>query len=309
MIDYIAVTNPIGETLVMPMTDPYSSGFAIKTIDGLGPAKGSVNVTDVSSSDGAIFNSSRVGTRNIVLTLEFVDDYTVGRTIEDCRILSYRYFPVKKQITFIVKTDRRYAYAIGYVESNEPNIFSSAERATISILCPDSFFYSLDENDYDSVEFSDVTGGFEFAFEDPKVTSPTLKFSDLSSFPERNLYYKGDSDIGVKIHIHALGPAVNPRIVKTVERTSMTLITSRIATITNSTGILAGDDIDIDTRRGRKRVTLTRDGVEYNIINALGKRTNWLMLRPGDNLFSYTADSGSSSLTLSIDCTAAYSGV
>ena len=89
----------------------------------------------------------------------------------------------------------------------------------------------------------------------------------------------------------------------------MNLITSRIATITNSTGILAGDDIDIDTRRGRKRVTLTRDGVEYNIINALGKRTNWLMLRPGDNLFSYTADSGSSSIQISIDYTAAYSGV
>ena len=97
--------------------------------------------------DGAIFNSSRATFRNIVFSIYFVDI----PTIEDARLASYRWFSLKQKIKIIVKTDYRECECIGYVESNEPNIFSKREKTTISIICPDPYLYSITEKEYNFV--------------------------------------------------------------------------------------------------------------------------------------------------------------
>ena len=311
MIQFIAVTNPQGSETVIPLGTPTDNGFAILNIDGLGPAKGTINVTDISSSNGAIFNSSRVGTRNIVLTLGFVEDYKSGRTIEDVRHKTYEYFPVGKQITLRVMTDKRHATISGYVEYNDPKIFSAQETSEVSIICPDPFFYAVPSDSDHPANFSSAEGGFDFAFHNDSLTNPLLDFSLLKILEERNLYYSGDADTGVTIHIHAIGEATNVLILKTLEYKTLKIDTTRFANIAGITDpkIIAGDDILVDTRRGHKTAELIRGGKTFNIINAIDRNSDWLELNQGDNVFAYKADTGQTNLQIRLEYYTVYEGI
>lgn len=310
MIDHIAVTNHLGDRLVMPLRNPYDSGLAIKKVEGIGPAKGTINLTDISTSDGSIFNSSRVGNRNIVLTLEFVPDFAKGRSIEDVRLETYKYFPVKHPLTFEVVTDRRKAAIVGYVESNEPDIFSDREGCEISILCPDPYFYALDIHGSDADGFSAIQGGFEFIFSNEDLKKALLHFSDLKLLEEINIPYSGDADTGMVIHVHAIGAATNIAIVKPREYLQMNVDTDKFSTVKGLTnGLVAGDDLYIDTRRGHKGMTLVRGGKKYNVINALDRGSDWLKLSHGDNIFSYKAGTGGVYLQINLEYNTIYEGV
>ena len=80
--------------------------------------------------DGSVYSSARTTERNIVLTLAMM----FAPTIEDSRQKTYHFFPVKGKVKLVIETDNRQVQTEGYVESNEPDIFSEAETAQISIL-------------------------------------------------------------------------------------------------------------------------------------------------------------------------------
>ena len=130
MIKSVTVTNYLGESLKMELTNPYDSGIAITDITGIGPGKADINVTELTSSDGSLYNSARLGTRNIVMTLRFM----IAPDIETVRQKSYKYFPIKKELILTFETDNRSCYIAGYVESNEPVIFDENEYTQISII-------------------------------------------------------------------------------------------------------------------------------------------------------------------------------
>ena len=54
MIKSVTVTNYLGESLKMELTNPYDSGIAITDITGIGPGKADINVTELTSSDGSL---------------------------------------------------------------------------------------------------------------------------------------------------------------------------------------------------------------------------------------------------------------
>lgn len=157
MIKSVTATNYLGESLTMGIGDPDESGLLISSIDGIGPGESDINVTEFAATDGGIYNSSRIPTRNIVINMLF----KYIPTIEDARHLTYKMFPLKKPINLIFETDNRLLQIDGYVESNEPDIFSKQEGTSISIICPGYYFYSLAEA---SVKIDGVKKLFEFPF-------------------------------------------------------------------------------------------------------------------------------------------------
>ena len=72
MIKSVTVVNYLGESIKIELTKPDVSGFVIKYITGLGPVKAEINNTEISTGDGAIYNSARLNSRNIVLGLSFL---------------------------------------------------------------------------------------------------------------------------------------------------------------------------------------------------------------------------------------------
>ena len=136
MIKSITVTNYVGDSIKLELTKPQESGFIIQSITGLGPGAANINTSEVSTNDGSLFNSARVPSRNIVISIK----YLWKETIEQARHLSYKYFPIKRKVTLLIETDHRMAQIEGYVETNDPDIFSSDEGTEVSIICPYPFF-------------------------------------------------------------------------------------------------------------------------------------------------------------------------
>ena len=71
----------------------------------------------------------------------------------------------------------------------------------------------------------------------------------------------------------------------------------------------AGDLITVCTVERQKRVTLLRDGVEYNYFNYLTDGSTFLQLEEGDNEFLYSASAGEANMFVTIKYTPMYVGV
>lgn len=302
MIKGITITNHLGESLRIDMFNPEGSGFFIRKIEGLGPPKANVNFTELATNDGAIDNSSFLETRNIVLSLGFLEN----PTIEATRLLTYKFFPIKRMITFGIETDRRKCKIKGRVESNEPDIFSKEEGCQISILCPDPYFHS--ERDVETV-FLGVQPTFKFPYSNDSITENLTKFGEIQNLLEAHVYYDGDSEVGATFKIHINGEGVKGLAIYDLRTKEMLKINdARLEEITGS-GLTIGDEITLVTERGNKGITLFRHGVLSNILNVLEKPISWFQLVKGNNAFYYTAEDRFGDIEITVYNKVIYEGI
>ena len=340
MIQYIRVTNHLGDTVKMELRDPYKSGFLVSKVDGLGPVKANINTTESASLDGATYNSAKLQQRNIVMSLVFVGD----KTVEEYRQLSYKYFPIKKEVKIVIKTDNRTCVTSGFVESNVPTIFSKQEGTQISILCPDPYFYSektvstvfsgieplfefevegsfsgSDQSSYDSIDSLPNADVMKFPLKkapirkDGKIPSLSsedgkIEFGLIVKYDYQSVVYDGDADVGMNLEIHAVGPVNNVTVYNANSREFFKIDSKKLQDLTGS-DIVAGDTIYISTVKRNKFATLFRDGKYTNILNCVGKGSSWLQLSRGENDFTYSADSGRDNLQFRIENQNVYEGI
>lgn len=312
MIKSVTVINHLGESLKMELARPeVSAGFYIQRIEGLGPVTANINITERAIGDGASYGSARANSRNIVMYLGFLDSGVNG-DIETIRHRSYKYFPLKKRVTIQIETDKRICETYGYVESNEPDIFSNGQTTQISIICPDSYFYDASSKAINVVPFSDLTPMFKFPFSN-KVDS--LVLGNITLNDETVITYNGDVEVGVTMRIKAIGDVTSDiAIHNTTTDESMVISVDNIAFVRDDDfgGVKAGDEIIITTSRGEKSITLLANGRSYNMINCLSRKSgypDWFRLIPGSNIFTYRVDVGSENLEFSVEYKTAYEGV
>lgn len=302
MIKTVTVINYLREAVKIKLSDMSPShGLIITDMSGLGPPKGNINTTTISSGDGSIYNSARLDNRNITIKLLFVD----APSIEAARQNTYRYFPVKKPITLKIDTDNRSVYTVGYVESNEPTIFSDKESCQISIICPDSHFYS---NALNETVFYGIEPDFEFPFSNESLSENLLNFGNIMINKARNIYYDGDDEIGIVIKIHALGDISDITIWNTKTKEKMKIYADKLKTITGS-ALKNGDDIIINTEDGYKSVKLLREGKYTNIINCIDRFSDWFKLSKGSNTMAFEADAGNNNIVFKIENKISYEGI
>ena len=304
MIKSITITNYLGQSITLDMRSPDKSGLYIKKIEGLGPPNATINAKEIATFDGGLYNSARASTRNIVLTLGFLPN----PSIEDMRQLTYKYFPIKKKLRFLIETDNRIAETYGYVESNEPDIFSQNETTEISIICPDPYFYSAGDSGKNVTTFSGVEANFEFPLCNDSLSEDLIEMGFVQTLSEQIIVYTGESEVGILITMHAIGKVGSITIHSVLTNEKMMIDNTTIETLTGS-GIVKGDDIYISTIKGDKYIRLVRDGVTYNILNALDKTSSWFQLSKGDNIFAYTTDQGADNLQFKIENQIIYEGV
>lgn len=304
MIKSITVTNHLNESLKLELGFPERSGFLIQEISGLGPVKADINVSELSSVDGSIYNSARLPSRNIVFKLALLE----SPTIEDTRQKSYKYFPVKKRVRLLIETTNRTAEIFGYVESNEPIIFSRQETTQISIVCPNPYFYSAGPKGKRITSFTGFEKVFSFPFSNEALSDKLLIMGNLLKNQIQTVLYDGDSEIGFNIEIHAVGTAEHVMIYNVNTLENMKIDTDKLIAMTGQP-IINGDSIFISTIKGNKSIQLLRGGVYYNIINCLDRDATWMFLRKGDNVFAFDAEEGSSNLYFRIINQVIYQGI
>lgn len=301
MIKALTATNFKGEALRMELANPDPSGLIIKQIEGLGPPKATINTSELATIDGSLFASSRCQNRNIVITLAMM----FKPTIEDSRQKTYKYFPIKKPVTLTIETDNRLTQITGYVESNEPNIFSSEEDTQISIICPDPFFYDLGSSEK---VYTNIYPLFEFPFANESLTENLIEFSTMIEDPRAIINYIGDIDTGIVIRIHSLDTPGDITLYNVDTRESFKIFNSQVKKITGEE-IGNIDDIIISTKRGNKYVKLFRKGVETNIISAVDMDADWFQLSTGVNAFTFVTQKEKAKVTVNFSYRNAYGGI
>ena len=310
MIKSVTAVNFKGESIKMDLFHPESSGFIIIKIDGIGPGKATVTKNDSKVYDGGTITSARLPSRNIKMEIQFL----WVNSIEDVRHKSYKYFPLKKPIKLIFETDTRTVEIEGVVESNEPDIFSSEESTNISIICPDPYFYASGENSLSKTEFSGINAMFEIpsdaGYSNESLTEALTEISTLYIQSERGIMNYGEVDIGVVISIKPLAIVKGILTISNVTLgQNMSFDLNKIKTITENDFHL-GDELVINTLRGKKSVTLVREGKNYNALSCIDTRTDWIYLTSGENTFTYYLNGeGIEDLQFSVTNSILYEGV
>lgn len=299
MIKQVNITNPKGDTLELVLAEPYNNGILVKDISGLAPTQSTINYQSLATSDGGLFSSARTEPRNITFTLGMVGDDP-----EASRQITYEYFPVKQKITMTFASDQRKRTITGYVESHEADIFSKEESTVISVLCLDPWFYVYGPT---AVVFSGVRPLFEFPFSNESLTDPLLEFGEIMRDNRAFLDYDGDVDTGVIIQIVCEDNAEDIYLFNEETDERMHIDTSRITALTGA-ALKRDDTIEINTTQGQKRIRLFRDGDWYNIISALDRHSDWLILRSGTNIFGFEARTGEANLMVSFTYRTQYGG-
>lgn len=322
MLRSMTVTNHLDESLTIELENPNPSGFQVAGIDGLGPPKADLFMSNRAANDGSVFNSARVDSRNIVIRLVYV-----GSDIEKCRHDSYKYFPTKKNIRLVFKNDSREIRIDGYVESNEIAIFSKMEGSVISIMCPDPWF--IDNTDTNVAQtISTVESLFEFEYLDPSVVSegqvrfgdweihPSdaepvddryIEFSRVENTNSGSIKYAGDVDIGITLQLFLSSNPGNIKIINQ-DKEEMNISASVISRVIGG-NMQNGDVIVITTGTGNKTARLLRGGVYKNIIAAINKSSVWFTLSRGDNVFVIRTANSIDSISCLISSQILYEGV
>lgn len=299
---------------------PLKNGLAVTNVSNTGPVKANTVMDDWATIDGGSVNTAHRSYRNIVITLRYIDG---GKSIEEIRHLTYKYFPVKEKIRLVFKTDTRDYYIDGVVDDNNVPMWTDKEASGISIFCGDPFFYEIDEK---TLTFVKSVPQFHFFGPTPVTKEvdpfmPSDRYEVLGMVDPENPPTKkpvpaqymlmgrkirsrfitinnpSNMDIGLKINMTALGGVEEPRFVNLT---------------TNEGFFLKGlystsDSITINTRPGHKSVTYA-DGSNA-IIKMDLEKSKWIRLQPGDNVIKYDAKAGSALMDVSLQVRPLYEGI
>lgn len=283
----LIIENEKGEQLQLTQNE---DNYKIGSIEGLDPPNASIYLSE-NIGDGAEYVADRTGERNIVIPLEIVGN------VEQNRIKLYNYAKNGKYIKVYFKNRSRNVWCDGRVENIDVDFFTNPEPCQISIICPDPWWKDVEEaiNSINTVKS-------ELHF--PFYTVEPIPFSVYDTIQILNLVNKGDVSSGITIEIFARGTITNPKIYNR-ETTEYIGLGSE----DNPFQLLAGDRIIITTHTNKKRVKLVRNAVETNIFNYLTEGSTFLQVGAGDNVFTYSADTGNEYIDITFKHYSNYEGV
>lgn len=212
MIQSVIFTNRFGKTFRCELGDSVSNGgIAITNITGIGPGASDIHVSEIATSDGGLYRSSRNKTRHITFNITLVDyvDDLGYHDAEEARMHVYDFFHIKHKIRAIFVTDKRNLGIYGYVDTLDVAVFSSSETVQISLTCPEYYFYEIGPTG-DSITADIPTAGmFEFPFSNESLRNPLIQFGDVDNVCEFVFDYGGDAETGFDIVIEFLGSVVS----------------------------------------------------------------------------------------------------
>ena len=309
MINSVIVTNSHGETLPLTLARPDLSGLAVIDISGLGPAASIINTRENSFTNGSIFTSSKTGNRNIVFTFKFLP----RPTIEATRLRTYKFFQNESRVRLDFTTESGTFYIYGYVETNEPVIFSSDAGTVISILCPDPAFRSA--TGFFEQTIAQVAKMFTFPFSneietigDKKIIFGEKRFE----FQDFVIPFSGSINVGPKFKLEAVGGiVVNPTISFFNPNNPEDPESLMLRFPSEEYALQDGDVLIIECARNNKSVTryVAATDEYFNYIGTVDIESVWPVLRGGDNKFGYSALSGGEFIRFTYSFTPEYSGI
>ena len=146
MLEKVTVTNIYGQKLEMELRHPEKSGYAVTGITGIQPVDVDIKTSQFVSGKRFRYNTGFHKLRNIGINIIFYEYNNAHKRIETLRNELYEYFMTNSFVTLTFYKSGLYYSISGVVDKNQPTIFSQATGASISVTCPELWFYLSDEN-------------------------------------------------------------------------------------------------------------------------------------------------------------------
>ena len=279
-IPIIKIENPRGQVLDFSTDSRY-----LPILTGTGPPPATVNRSKSSTTDGAQFNSATVDERPLLLTVHLIKD------VARARLNLYKYIATKQYIKVYYQNDGLSVYVEGYIETVEVDPWAENQAVQVSIICPMPFWRDVQETITDA---SNVRPLFEMPFfTDDQGVELSAKETNASTILEN----RGTVEAGATFVLTATRRSLQPRLYNLTTGEYMGFYVD----------LFPGEQLEVCTVTGSKRVTHIADGVRSNYINTLMEGSAWLQMPIGENEFIYTVDEGE--CTLVVKHTNMYTGV
>lgn len=233
--------------------------WQLLSVTGLNPSPASVNTTPLVGVPGEKKTGSKVGKKQITITLRINGDCELNRA----ELLGF--LASNNEVRVVIKTKRKEVYIDGTVETNNYDIYTSSQIMQIVIVCEHPYFKSMKDYMTDSVTYE---GGFEFPLEFEEDTD--LFFDEVVIKDTMVIYNRGQIETGLKIELQILKNITEPKIYNVDTDEYFGFIGN----------FFAGDIIKIDTNDTAKdKCVLIRGNTKTKILNRLMKNVTWFKIK------------------------------
>lgn len=267
------IQNAQGEILQL---NDQESKWAVLSITGLNPAPAQLNMAEIYGMDGSRMNYAKLTARNIVIMLRLCGD------VEENRLEIYRFFPQKTPVRFFYKTRSRDVYIDGYVETIEGDLYTQNEVFQISLICPDPYFRSVENN---VIELQNSRGEFTFPFAIDQ--GDPVEFGTDEANRTTDVINDTQTETPFEIEITArevLGFFTEIIIQNQVTGEKIGFSGWPLAI---DDGFIPGDVIYINTDPARPTMEIRRGTQVFNWISRMIPGGTFFQLHPGSNVFAY----------------------
>lgn len=260
----LSVRNSSGDSITLTGNE---ARYQVTDIQGLTPPAANVIVTGIAGMDGALLNSARLGTRQVVIYIRINGD------VEENRIMLENVAGTKNSVRIYYTNRNRSVYIDGIVETFECGLFSQSEIAQIAVLCPQPYWLDVEQTLIQGIyTFGNVK--FPLAI---NIGHP-IYFSNVQGDGVAD----NDSDAETGLYFEYTLPAN----------------ASYFIVVNSSTGdflrvdyeFYADDIIKVNTMQGEKKLVLERDGNEIKLFSGLYEGSTFVQLRQGRNLIDFAVD-------------------
>ena len=250
--------------------------FLLVNAEGAYFAENNVTISENTMTDGGAYQGSIAKVRNIVLTVKDLSNHVYTSNLINALFKSGRVG------TLVFKEEENERQIECYVESVNSTGEYGARTYTVSLLCPDPFFYAM--NDV-VVYLAAWLGAFTFQH---NFYETREEFGYRSNQRSQNIINEQAEDgIGMSITVTAAGGITNPSIIR-VESNEML----KLGTDSNPFHLVAGDILTITTTDNDKHVYLTHNGTTTEVNQYITEDSTFVQLMRGNNNIGYAADVG-----------------
>ena len=266
--------------------------FLLVKAEGCYEASNEVTISQNTMADGGTYQGSVAKVRNIVLTLKDISNHVYNRNLLEAL------FKSRNPGTMVFREDENERKITYYVESVNSTGEYGARIYTVSLLCPDPFFYAMNDM---NVLLAAWIENFEFEHE---FLAAGEEFGYRSAERSKNIRNENaENGIGMVITLTATGAVTNPQVVRVESNEAI-----KVGSSGNSFSMQAGDVLTITTSDNDKHVYLKRNGVITEVNQYITEDSVFIQLMRGNNNIGYTADSGEDALAVRISYRLKFAG-
>lgn len=245
--------------------------FKLTNVDGITSANVDIASSTVASMDGDFVNNKRTVPRGIVL------DLAIEYDVENTKRYILRYVKPKQKGTLRWTQNDRVIQIEGVVEAIEMPRFTSATTMQITLYCSQPYWEDVDYLLQDISEVIDLHYFTDYPDDMLYFPEEGIPLGEYDTNRTKVIENTGDVDVGLEIHIIALGNVENP-VIYNADGDFIGV---------NDT-LSSGDEIIITTEKGNK--TIRKNG--QNIIAQIMRNSTWLQLNTGENEFTIDSKDG-----------------